>query len=37
MGTKCIHFLKETIHITPFNFELGNDLLNMTPKAQTAK
>ena len=37
MGTKSIHFLEETIHITPCNFELGNDFLNMTPKAQTAK
>ena len=37
MGTKSIHFWEETIHITPCNFELVNDFLNMTPKAQTAK
>ena len=37
MGTKSIHFLEETIHITTCNFEIGNDFLNMTPKTQTAK
>ena len=37
MGTKSIHFLEETIHITPCNFKSGNDFLNMTPKHKQQK
>ena len=37
MGTKGIYFLEETIHITPCNFELGNDFLNMTSKHRQSR